>query len=91
MKKLEYYGIRGALQEWFKSFLVHRSQVVVCDGASSAPITVASGVPQGTVLGPILVLLYVNDLADGLKSTVRLFADDALLYCFLERFRFPSE
>ena len=56
---------------------------MVCDGASSAPITVASGVPQCTVLGPILFLFYVNNLADGLKSTVRRFADGAL-YCFLE-------
>ena len=81
--KLEYYGIRGLLQEWFKSFLTHRSQVMVRDGASSAPITLASGVPQGTVLRPILFLLYVNDLADGLKSTVRLFVDDALLHLLL--------
>ncbi|CAB4025778.1 Hypothetical predicted protein, partial [Paramuricea clavata] len=84
LTKLEYYGIRDPLQEWFKSFLIDRSQVVVCDGATSTPITVTSGVPQSTVLGPVLFLLYINDLAEELKSTVRLFADDALLYCFIE-------
>ena len=82
--KFEPYGIRETLQGWFKSFLTQRSQVVVCDGASFAPATVTFGVTQGMVLRPVLFLLYVNDLADDLKSTVRLFADNALLYCFIE-------
>ena len=84
LMKLEHYGIRGSLQEWFKSFLTDRSQVVVCDGVTSTPVRVTSGVPQSTVLGPVLFLLYINGLANELKSTVRLFADDALMYCLIE-------
>ena len=78
--KLQYYGIRGPLLNWFESFLTNRSQTVVCDGKHSDPAQVTSGVPQGTVLGSLLFLLYVNDLPDNLKSSIRLFADDALLY-----------
>lgn len=55
-------------------------QSVVCEGATSSPAAVISGVPQGTVLGLLLFLTYINDLPDGLASTVKLFADDTLLY-----------
>ena len=80
LKKLDYYRIRGPLHNWFESFLTQRTQSVVIGGESSAPVVTTSGVPQGTVLGPLLFLMYINDLPDGLNSTVRLFADDALLY-----------
>ena len=53
---------------------------MVCEGKRSNPAQVTSGVPQGTVLGPLLFLLYVNDLPNNRKSSIRLFADDALLY-----------
>ena len=55
-------------------------QSVICEGASSSSVPTISGVPQGTVLGLLLFLLYVNDLPDDLESSVRLFADDTLLY-----------
>ena len=58
----------------------NRSQTVVCNGKHSDPAQVTPGVPQRTVLGPLLFLLYVNDLPDNLKLSIRLFADDALLY-----------
>ena len=61
-------------------FLTGRTQSVICDGSRSNPTIVTSGVPQGTVLGPLLLLLYVKDLPENLQSPVRLFADDALLY-----------
>ena len=80
LKKLEYYGIRGPLLNWFTSFLLERQQSVICEGRSSVPASVLSGVPHGTVLAPLLFLLYINDLPDSISSTVRLFADDALLY-----------
>ena len=78
--KLHYYCNRGRLSSWIESFLTNRSQSVVCEGKRSNPAQVTSGVPQGTVLGPLLFLLYVNDLPNSLKSSIRLFADDALLY-----------
>ena len=78
LHKLEYYDIRENLLKWFESFLTGRTQSVV-------PIMVSSGVPQGRVLGPLLFLLYVNDLPETLQSSVILFADDALLYGSISR------
>ena len=80
LKKLEYYGIKGSLLQWFRGFLTHRTQQVVCDGETSTSRVVLSGVPQGTVLGPLLFLLYINDLPNQLASKTRLFADDCLVY-----------
>ena len=71
--------MRETLQ-WITSFLHNRSQQVVIEGTYSSPCKVTSGVPQGTVLGPKLFLLYINDLISNIQSTVRLFADDCLIY-----------
>ena len=78
--KLRHYGVNNNICHWISSWLTKRSQQVVLDGASSDPVLVQSGVPQGTVLGPLMFLLYINDIADGLSSPLRLFADDCLLY-----------
>ncbi|MCG8078128.1 MAG: reverse transcriptase family protein, partial [Candidatus Thiodiazotropha taylori] len=78
--KLEHYGIRGNLLLWIKSFLAHRTQQVLVEGRSSDTAPVTSGVPQGSVIGPLLFLLYINDLPLQATSTTRLFADDSLLY-----------
>ena len=78
--KLQYYGIRGILKNWVSQFLSNRRQAVVVNGARSDFINVRSGVPQGSVLGPCLFLIYINDLPDQLSSHVRLFADDTAAY-----------
>ena len=82
--KLHQYGIRGHVLSWIRAFLGSRSQRVVIDGEESESIPVTSGVPQGSVLGPILFLVYINDLPDEVRSQVRLFADDTALYLTLE-------
>ena len=74
--KLHQYGIRGNALIWIRAFLGNRSQTVVIDGEESESVPVTSGVPQGSVLGPILFLIYI-DLPD---EQVRLFADDTAMY-----------
>ena len=80
--KLESYGFRYELLAWLKSFLVDRYQRVVIDGLFSDFCRVCSGVPQGTVLAPLLFLLFINDIVDFLdsNSVCELFADDVKFY-----------
>ena len=78
--KLQYYGIQGTTRKWINSFLTDRFQQVVVDNATSERTRVTSGVPQGSVLGPTLFLIYINDIADNITSSIRLFADDCVLY-----------
>ena len=80
LHKLESYGIRSQLHKWISSFLCNRLMKVVVDGESSSGTAVVSGVPHGTVLGPLLFLVHINNLPDHVTSNVRLFADDCLLY-----------
>ena len=78
--KLNYYGSTGSIATWIETFLTGRTQQVVVNGATSSSTIVTYGVPQGTVLGQLLFLLYKNDLPDNLSTSVRLFADDCILY-----------
>ena len=78
--KLRNYGIGGKTNKWIESFLSGRTQRVVLDGESSREVDVLSGVPQGSVLGPCLFLFYINDISNNIKSNLRLFADDTILY-----------
>ena len=79
--KLRMYGIDGKHAVWIENFLTDRTQKVVVEGTTSAEAHVKSGVPQGTVLGPVLFLIFINDLPPGVSnSLVRLFADDAAIY-----------
>ena len=80
LAKLQYFGIRGNILNWISAFLIGRHQRVVLDGCPSNWLPVSSGVPQGSVLGPLLFILYINDIGDNIKSTIRLFADDLIMY-----------
>ena len=82
IQKLEHYGIRGLANNWFKSYLSNRKQYVSINGFHSKTLPMDYGVPQGSVLGPLLFLLYINDLHNAIRhSVVHHFADDTnLLY-----------
>ena len=82
--KLHHYGIQGKLLTWISDFLKDRRQAVVVNGIRSDFIKVQSGVPQGSVLGPCLFLVYINDLPDLLTARARLFADDTAVYDVVE-------
>ena len=78
--KLGQYGVGGKVNGWLSGFLKDRKQRVVVGGDHSNWASVDSGVPQGTVLGPLLFLAYINDLPEDLHCSVRLFADDCVIY-----------
>ena len=77
--KLEKNGVSGNLFQLIKSFLSGRFQRVLLNGQTSDWETIQAGVPQGSILGPLFFLIYINDLTDNLNSNVKLFADDTSL------------
>ena len=79
--RLNQLRISGSLLSWFKEYLSCRSQSVVVNTAKSRSRSTNAGVPQGSVLGPLLFLVYVNDISENLLSISRLFADDTSLAC----------
>lgn len=83
LHKLHHYGVKGRVNRWIQGFLGDRRQAVVVNGARSDHVSVRSGVPQGSVLGPSLFLVYINDLPEKLSSRSRLFADDTAVYRLL--------
>ena len=78
--KLNAIGIRGPLLNWFEDYLNGRKQAVVIKGKISSYKAVQSGVPQGSVLGPLLFLIFINDIVKDIESLVKLFADDTSMY-----------
>jgi hypothetical protein len=72
--------VRGNTWKWVQDFLSKRTQKVLLDGVTSSCADVIFGIPQGTVMGPLLFLTFINDLPEHTTSDVRLFADDCLLY-----------
>ena len=77
--KLQNFGIGGKLLSWFKSYLSGRTQKVVIRGFSSSIKKLLAGVPQGSILGPWLFLIFINDIEDNIESDINLFADDTAL------------
>jgi hypothetical protein len=78
--KLRKIGIDGKLLTWFKDYLSNRKQKVVINGQSSSLANIHAGVPQGSVLGPLLFLIYINDIVENIAGNIKLFADDTALY-----------
>ena len=80
LNKLKHYGITGNLVKWIEQWLTERNQQVTLENHVSSKLPVKSGVPQGTILGPLMFLMYINDIDENISSTVRLFADDCVMY-----------
>ncbi len=80
--KLQHYGFRGKIHEWFSSYLTNRKQFTFANGEKSTLGQITKGVPQGSVLGPILFTIYVNDMPNSTKLVPRLFADDTNVFNF---------
>ena len=81
LQKVEHYGIRGTALNWFTSYLSERQQYVSVNGNTSDQLEISCGVPQGSVLGPLLFLIYINDLPNVSKFlSFFLFADDTNIY-----------
>ena len=80
LAKLKKYGITGKLHAWIEDYLANRKQRVVLEGRNSEYRQLSSGVPQGSILGPLLFLVYINDLASIIKTNIRMYADDSSLY-----------
>ena len=82
--KLRQNGVNGSLLNFFDNYLRDRQQRVVINGSYSEYLPIESGVPQGSVLGPLLFLVYINDLEKNIKSNVKFFADDTILFSIVD-------
>ena len=86
--KLKQAGINSNFLQWLSSYLSDRKQRVLIPGGSSSWLPIKAGVPQGSILGPLVFLIYINDIVLNVNSTVRLFADDTSLYLIVNN---PTE
>ena len=84
LAKLQAAGVRGNVHAWFADYLSDRKQRVVLPGAVSDWTFIRAGVPQGSILGPLLFLLYINDIVNNIGSNIRLFADDTSLFIIVD-------
>ena len=87
LNKIHAYGIRGKLLKWIESFLSDRKQRVVLGNQKSNWEPVTSGIPQGSVLGPILFTIFINDMPEVVESLMKLFADDAKIFKAIKSFK----
>ena len=78
--KLSSIGIKGELLHWFRNYISDRKQRVIIANSSSSWKDIYAGVPQGSVIGPLLFLIFINDIVKDINSDIRLFADDTSLY-----------
>ena len=82
LQKLEHVGVRGVVGTWFESYLSGRQQYVSIGDAMSSTVDVVCGVPQGSVLGPLIFIIYINDMTNACTSLKGVqYADDTTLYC----------
>ena len=84
LHKLSSVGFKSKVLSWLSSYLSERRQRVVLNGQASEWTVVEAGVPQGSILGPLLFLLYINDIVNEIRSNIRLFADDTSLYIIVD-------
>ena len=82
--KLEQNGISGRLLNLFQNYLTNRKQRVILNGYSSELSSIESGVPQGSILGPLLFLIYINDIERNIKSNIKFFADGTMLFSIVK-------
>ena len=80
LHKLQTFGFNNTPLNWLNNYLHNRSHPVIIEGTVSPPLPVKSGVPQGSILGPLLFFLYINDICEVCSSSISLYADDAKLY-----------
>jgi hypothetical protein len=91
LHKLQSVGIAGNLLNWFETYLTDRTQKVVLPGQESSEAHINAGVPQGSVLGPLLFLIFINDLPECVNSEIRLFADDSTLFVIVEKIEHSAD
>jgi len=84
LKKLKFYHVESGIICWIEKWLTACWQWVLLDGKSSDYVFVSSGAPQGTVLGPLMFSIYVNDITENVSSQLRFFADDCLSYSVIK-------
>jgi hypothetical protein len=84
LTKLKSIGIQGPLLSWIENYLLDRKQRVVINGCCSDWRNVCAGVPQGSILGPLFFIIYINDIVADINSSIKLFADDTNLYIIVD-------